>query len=447
MIWVDDLVQVLANAGSAQQAAGGAYHLSQDECPTLDLHARRIAALIGMPFPDWDIRPIDKLVAQGYRLAAFPFPLGRAALLDTAAAKHDLGFAPTDGLIALRSAIAVEADLVPWPGAGSMQAGLSGTTWLLHEALDQLTQTDAQPPSISLETALSALGTDRSFSPVHIVAERNIADQLPMSRSDAATDMTPVSVIVAPETIAVSSDLDANCIAVPLAHLVDCSSGTVSVFRQVGRDHKQDYAKDHLPDTVQIADFASMSGFDQTLGSPLLLQLNGIKNQAAARDWAKSLATAKGDKVFSIPALAPIWPVGVPPNDYVWQDLFGLARVLRQLPAMQANGDTMFSLFCIGSCNLTEAFLPLAPPWYLVRVTDENILVHLTKPRVLALPPFLADVLRCACVTQTAEDCLALCRESPEMHEISQFKLIEALAQLSASTGIALRPSLTSPPS
>ena len=100
-VCVKDLAAVLANALTAQSAMGEAYHLSQNELVSINNHITNIAELAGVEADTVHI-PCQLLERLGFNLQHFPYFTGDAlCVLDTSAAKRDLGFAPTPYIRAL----------------------------------------------------------------------------------------------------------------------------------------------------------------------------------------------------------------------------------------------------------------------------------------------------------------------------------------------------------
>jgi 2'-hydroxyisoflavone reductase len=112
-IYVKDLAAILANALTADRAVGSAYHLAQAELVSINNHVANIARLAGV---EADIVHIPHALLErlGFNLQHFPYVTGdRLVVLDTSAAKRDLGFAPTPYARALRETIEYFLDRGP----------------------------------------------------------------------------------------------------------------------------------------------------------------------------------------------------------------------------------------------------------------------------------------------------------------------------------------------
>ncbi|MGA9769255.1 MAG: NAD-dependent epimerase/dehydratase family protein [Blastocatellia bacterium] len=104
-IFVKDLSAVLANALTAEKAAGNAYHLIQSEVVSIDNHIANIARIAGA---EADVSHIPRRLLErvGFNLQLFPYISGdRLVLLDTGAARRDLNFVPAPYERALRETI------------------------------------------------------------------------------------------------------------------------------------------------------------------------------------------------------------------------------------------------------------------------------------------------------------------------------------------------------
>jgi 2'-hydroxyisoflavone reductase len=104
-IFVKDLSAVLANALTAESAAGNAYQLVQSEIVSINDHIANIAQIVGVKADVTHI-PHRLLERLGFNPQHFPYVSDdRLVLLDTGAARRDLNFAPTPYEPALRETI------------------------------------------------------------------------------------------------------------------------------------------------------------------------------------------------------------------------------------------------------------------------------------------------------------------------------------------------------
>jgi nucleoside-diphosphate-sugar epimerase len=104
-LFVKDLAAVLANALTAEGAAGNAYHLIQSEVVSLNDHIKNIAQIAGV---EADVAHIPHALLErlGFNLKHFPYNSGdRLVLIDTSAARRDLNFAPKPYMPVLRETI------------------------------------------------------------------------------------------------------------------------------------------------------------------------------------------------------------------------------------------------------------------------------------------------------------------------------------------------------
>ncbi|HJQ71673.1 MAG TPA: NAD-dependent epimerase/dehydratase family protein [Blastocatellia bacterium] len=94
-VYIRDLVAVLANALDAEGVAGAAYNLSQPELVSVNRHIRNIAQLVGKQVDVAHV-PARLLERLGFNLLQFPYySRERLIVVDTGAARRDLGFRPT----------------------------------------------------------------------------------------------------------------------------------------------------------------------------------------------------------------------------------------------------------------------------------------------------------------------------------------------------------------
>lgn len=104
-IYVKNLAAVLANALTAENAAGNAYHLIQSEILSVNNHIANIAQVAGAAADVAHI-PHRLLERLGFNLKHFPYNSGdKIVLLNTGAARRDLNFAPTSYELALSETI------------------------------------------------------------------------------------------------------------------------------------------------------------------------------------------------------------------------------------------------------------------------------------------------------------------------------------------------------
>ncbi|HKS39151.1 MAG TPA: NAD-dependent epimerase/dehydratase family protein [Blastocatellia bacterium] len=104
-LFVKDLAAVLANALTAENAAGNAYQLIQSEIVSINDHIANIARIVGVKADVTHI-PHRLLERLGFNLQHFPYISGdRLVLLDTSAASRDLNFAPAPYELTLRETI------------------------------------------------------------------------------------------------------------------------------------------------------------------------------------------------------------------------------------------------------------------------------------------------------------------------------------------------------
>lgn len=104
-IFVKDLAAVLANALTAESAAGNAYQLVQSEIVSVNNHVANIAQIVGVKA---DVAHIPRRLLErlGFNLQHFPYISGdQLVLLNTGAARRDLNFSPTPYELALRETI------------------------------------------------------------------------------------------------------------------------------------------------------------------------------------------------------------------------------------------------------------------------------------------------------------------------------------------------------
>jgi nucleoside-diphosphate-sugar epimerase len=104
-VYVKDLAAALANALTAESVAGNAYQLAQNEIVSVNNHIANIGELAGV---EADIAHIPQQLLErlGFNPQHFPYNAGgELTLLNTTAAKRDLGFAPTSYIRALHDTI------------------------------------------------------------------------------------------------------------------------------------------------------------------------------------------------------------------------------------------------------------------------------------------------------------------------------------------------------
>jgi nucleoside-diphosphate-sugar epimerase len=94
-IYVKDLAALLADALTAEEAVGRAYHVTQSEVVSLNHHIAGVARLAGCE-PQVIHVPSRLLERLGFNLVQFPYYCGDTLVIcDTSAARRDLGFEPT----------------------------------------------------------------------------------------------------------------------------------------------------------------------------------------------------------------------------------------------------------------------------------------------------------------------------------------------------------------
>ena len=104
-VYVKDLASVMADALSAPNVSGSAYHVLQSELVTIDNHISNIARLVGAQASVTHI-PSRLLERLGFNLSQFPFYSGgKLITCDTRAAQRDLGLTPTPYARALRETV------------------------------------------------------------------------------------------------------------------------------------------------------------------------------------------------------------------------------------------------------------------------------------------------------------------------------------------------------
>ena len=104
-LYVKDLAKALAAALTAEGVEGKVYHLSQAEPVSINDHLRAIAQVAGVE-ADVEHIPASLLERLGFNLQHFPYYAeDKILMVDSNAARQDLGFVPTPYQRALRETV------------------------------------------------------------------------------------------------------------------------------------------------------------------------------------------------------------------------------------------------------------------------------------------------------------------------------------------------------
>jgi nucleoside-diphosphate-sugar epimerase len=143
LLYVQDLIDAIISAVSAERVAGKTYHLAQSDCPTLSEHITAIGSAAGVK--EIRIKEVEMraLAAYGFRICAFPYSPASLKRINIERARQDLGFCPRPYAEALENTVKwileKEAQNLPaWVGRGSTQSLLCGTHELLHAEAERL---------------------------------------------------------------------------------------------------------------------------------------------------------------------------------------------------------------------------------------------------------------------------------------------------------------------
>lgn len=455
MLLVDDLIDALASAASAQNAAGRAYHLLQADCPTLKVYVDTLAAL-SQTTPRWAITPPQDLIAQGYRLTAFPYPLGGPHSLDITAARQDLGFAPTPWPEAIKAVVAAlgEDELdQQWPGQGSMQARLAGTTSTLHAALERhqarptsfmaaMGFLEGAPGSVLTPTARRRAGGQAAVivPPSLLLCEQGGSPLSPSSSSSSSSPPAPLA---------------AEVVRVPTLS----GQSKARLFRVLGPDPRQSYGHDGPPEELDLVPFSALDPANLPAeGLPILATLATAEDRHAWQQWQERTATAgifQSSTAQGAARLHVLQRLAVPSTaGGQWGNSFAAVRLLLRAAIIAPHEAVSLSIEPTAPPPQGGAFLSLPPSWVLLHCQGSHVLLDLSlvdggeHGRVFRLDPTSARLLSIAASVSNSADCLeafacALHRPATQLCDM----MVEGLATLSAQTGLALRhiPALSTP--
>jgi 2'-hydroxyisoflavone reductase len=427
MLCIDDLVEALIASALRPAVEGRAFHLAQQECPTLVGHVERIAELAGTPPPRWCDRPAPELIHSGFQIFAFPYALGQDAALDITAARSELGVQPgsyADRLEQTVKSLLEERGGPSWPGRGTTQSRLCGTHEWLHADQERRYVAGHLPlegvPALELLTSLEEGSPEVTF----VTDDRYEEIRHDAAWPRAATDSSG-KVIVVPAALANRfpgpTNSSAGLIGAPLAAVLVAGTANkqngYDLFVRPGARLTQEYGYDHFPSRVRVVGFGELALDHFRTEVDTLATIRGKEDRAAFERWIDACRKQRQIVVPSLETFSRVYVAGRLAREGAfhgcWSAVFSVARALLRLEYTLPPSALVVRIACPGSClfdsDSRTADTPLRPlrhPWILCSVVDRFLLIDVRTPRILELPPVLAVVADVAGSVNTMDEAI-----------------------------------------
>jgi nucleoside-diphosphate-sugar epimerase len=233
LLFVDDLINGLVSAATAP-VCGRAFHLAQEEAPSLRGHVEELARALGRNPPQICFLSADRLIELGFRVYGFAFSRTIGVPPDTEAAREALGWQCTPHGRAVAATLESLCDRshamgFTWPGRDTTQARLSGAHEWIHATQEaRVLARIPTRPGPTAATVLSWLSDD----PISPPRPRLVASEQWSSFLGGRPSMSHSGFATVPA---------------PLVDRLEASGGTWSAVRERDEEASLDEA---LPDLV-----------------------------------------------------------------------------------------------------------------------------------------------------------------------------------------------------